>query len=248
MKNPDFIFGLVKSGFWWFFIALCTVIFFIPVFFTALITYGFDSARKSIHPIVSLWARVILTVCPLMKVRLEGEQNLNPKCTYVIVSNHQSIADILAALHLNLSFKFIAKKELFWIPFLGWAMSLAGYIPLVRGNLQSGKNAILTAESLIKRNVSTLFFPEGTRSLDGEIHSFKVGAFKLAAETHVPVLPIVINGTYNLVPKGSRLFNRSVQVTVRVLEPHLPVGSVSPEQLSHDVRLKMVEALKEMRR
>lgn len=249
MSKINFLFEAVKSTICWFLIAAITFLFFWPTMILCLLLYPFDPVRKGIHPIISLWAKVILMICPLMNVCVEGAEHLNPNQTYILVSNHQSIADILVALHLHQSFKFIAKKELFMIPILGWSMTLAGYIPLVRGNNQSGKQAVLKAKSFIKRGVSVLFFPEGTRSPDSEIHSFKMGAFKLAVEMNVPVVPIVIDGTYNLVPKGRRLFSRNVSVKLKILKPrkleskdHLAI-----ERMFADTRYEMIEALNQIR-
>lgn len=249
MNKNNFLFHAVKSAVYWFLVAVSTIIFFVPTFFTAVLLYPFDATRKAIHPIVSAWAKTILTVCPLMNVQVEGGEQLDWQEPYVLVANHQSIADILVALHLRQSFKFIAKKELFMIPILGWSMSLIGYIPLIRGNPQSGKQAIMKAKELIHRGVSVLFFPEGTRSPDGEIHPFKMGAFKLAAETNAAIVPMVIDGTYNLVPKGSRLFYRNVDVRLQILKPRKAVekDNASLERMVLGIRAEMIEALNHMR-
>lgn len=242
-------FDLIRSAVSWFLVALVTFVFFFLVVIYFLLFFAFDQPRKRIHPIVSFWARTILFVCPLMKVRFENAERLEPDKAYVLVANHQSVADILAVLHLAHSFKFIAKRELFWIPFFGWSLSLAGYIPLIRGDHKSGKEALERAERYLEQGVSVLFFPEGTRSLDGEIHAFKVGAFKLASELNVPVIPLVIDGTRNLIPKGSRLIGRSAQVSVHVEPPHRPKGrdTASIEALTEEIRSKMMDRLSSLR-
>lgn len=249
MNKLSFLLNLIRSAIYWFLVANCTLIFFFPTLVASILIYPFDSARKAIHPFISSWAKVILVVCPVMNVHVECEERINADDTYILAANHQSIADILVALHMNQSFKFIAKQELFLIPFLGWAMSAAGYIPLIRGNQHSGRKAILQARSLLERGVSVLFFPEGTRSLDGEIHSFKGGAFKLAAEMGIPVVPMVIDGTYRLVPKGKRIFNRNVKVKLRVLKPQPPSGKSEHDiqEMTEEVRAKMIGTLKQMR-
>ncbi len=249
MSKTKFISSIVKSYIFWLLIGSVVLVFSGPAFLTAICLYPYDQTRKAIHFVISGWAKTTVLVCPLMKVSIEGQEWLDPKKTYVLVSNHQSVADIIVSLHLKQSFKFIAKQELFWIPFLGWSMWLAGYIPLIRGNQQSGKKALMIAKSFVEHGTSVLFFPEGTRSPDGEIHAFKFGAFKLAAETGVPVVPIVINGTYNLVPKGSRIFNRRVKVRLKVLEPRKAPGNdnVSIERFSAEIRSDMIGALNAQR-
>jgi len=242
-------FDLIRSGVSWFLVALVTFVFFFLVALYFLLFFAFDRPRKGIHPIVSFWARTILLVCPVMKVRLEGAGRLKENETYVLIANHQSLADIIAVLHLAHSFKFIGKRELFWIPFFGWAIFLAGYIPLIRGDHKSGKEVLECARRYLKQGVSVLFFPEGTRSLDGEIHAFKIGAFKLASELNMPVVPLVIDGTRNLIPKGSRLIGRSAQVSVHVELPRQPRGkdTSSVEVFMEEIRNKMVDRLNQIR-
>ncbi|OGW85310.1 MAG: hypothetical protein A3C35_04945 [Omnitrophica bacterium RIFCSPHIGHO2_02_FULL_46_11] len=209
----------------------------------------FDRDQTRLHPLISFWAKSILAVCPLMRVHFEGREHLKPGTTYVLVANHQSIADIIAVLHLRLPFKFIAKSDLFWIPFFGWALSLAGYIPLTRGDQKSGRETIQKAMGYLKRGVSVLLFPEGTRSRNGEIHAFKVGAFKLATELGLPVVPLVIQGTRDLIPKGTLLINHRIEVTVRIGTPHPPPSndSASIEAFCQKVRSEMIFSLNEMR-
>ena len=241
-------FDLIRSLMSWILVGLVTIVFFPPTFFTILALLPFDRNRKNIHPLISLWAKTILVVCPLMRIHLEGTHHLEQGRTYVLVANHQSVADIIAVLHLKHPFKFIAKKDLFWIPFMGWALSLAGYIPLVRGTQRSGQEAVKKARDYLKRGVSVLLFPEGTRSRDGKIHEFKAGAFKLATETGVPVVPVVIHGTRNLIPKGSVVIGRRVEVIVQVGEPRFSSrkGTSSIESFCDEVRSEMIHSLDEV--
>ncbi|MBI4373112.1 MAG: 1-acyl-sn-glycerol-3-phosphate acyltransferase [Candidatus Omnitrophica bacterium] len=249
IQNRNFFFDLAASGFRWTLVGLVTLILFFPTFITYLVLSPFDRDLKRVHPLISFWAKAILVVCPLMKVHLEGAENLKPKGTYVLVANHQSIADIIAVLHLSLPFKFIAKQELFWIPILGWSLWLARYIPLVRGDRISAKRALEQASGYLKRGISVLLFPEGTRSPHGEIQDFKAGAFKLAQEVGVPIVPIVIHGTRDLLPKGSRLLARRVKVIVKVGLPQEPSekNNFSVESFSDQIREEMIQSLKSVR-
>lgn len=244
-----FFFNLIRSAMSWFLVGVLTITLFFPTLVAFLVLFPFDRDRKNLHPFVSFWAKMILVACPLMRVHFEGIHHLERGATYVLVANHQSIADIIAVLHLDHPFKFIAKRELFWIPFLGWALSLAGYIPLIRGNSKSGKEAIQEASGYLKRGVSVLLFPEGTRSRDGEIQSFKLGAFKLAADLEIPIVPIVIHGTRDLLPKGKRLLARRVEVTVKIGTPRLPhgKGASSIETFCESMRSEMITSLSEVR-
>lgn len=249
MKPERPFFDLLRSMFNWFLIGWVTLLIFFPLVAAFLAILPFDRDRKNLHPLVSIWAKAVLAVCPMMKVQVAGYENLCPNETYIFVANHQSISDIIAVLHIHHPFKFIAKQDLFWIPLMGWALWLAGYIPLVRGDHTSGRSALQKARGYLRRGTSVLFFPEGTRSHDGEIQHFKIGAFKLAAELNVPVVPVVIDGTNNLIPKGSRFLARHVEVTLTIQAPQAPPekNNGSVEAFCERVRTEMIRALKEKR-
>lgn len=249
IARRTFIFDLIRSVFGWFMVGVWTILMFVPVALGALVLFPFDRDRKRLHALSSLWAKAILVTCPLMRVRFEGAEHLRAGQTYVLVANHQSVADIVALLHLSHPFKFIAKRELFWIPVFGWALASAGYIPLVRGDQKSGKEAVLKAKGYLERGVSVLLFPEGTRSRDGDIHDFKIGAFKLASEVGVPIVPIVIHGTRNLIPKGRHLLGERSEVMIRLGAPQRPLGNDAPmiEAFGKRVRSEMVATLNRIR-
>ena len=248
-QRLTFLFDLFRSAIGWFLVGFLTFIFYPMVLIYFLISLSFDSDRKHVHPVISAWAKSILTVYPMMRVRIEGADHIQNDRTYVLVANHQSVADIIAVLHLSHPFKFIAKHDLFWIPFFGWSLLAAGYIPLIRGNHESGKVAALRARGFLERGVSVLFFPEGTRSRDGQIQTFKPGAFKLAVELNIPVVPIVIEGTRDLLPKGSRILARRAEVLVQIGAPRYPGDKETSgvETLLNEVRLDMIHSLEEIR-
>lgn len=204
------------------------VVFFATVFLDALgllavlpLSFLVDrGTRRLIHVIAVWWARVILRSTPLWSFQSEGLENVIKGKTYVIVANHQSLLDILVALAgIPAHFKFLAKKELFAIPFLGWHMTVAQYIPIDRSSRESGRKAVEQARKWLRCGVSALFFPEGTRSLDGQIHAFKAGAFKLAQEEQVDILPVVIDGTGDAVPKKSWILNKNTRFFISIGKP-----------------------------
>lgn len=205
----------------------------------------FEQANRNLlHKLSRYWARVIAWTLPFWEIRVDGSEWIEKEKAYVIVSNHQSLLDILLVLaKLPLHFKFIAKRELFWIPFFGWHLWLAGYIPLKRGDMESGRGCLVKAGQWLGRGVSVLFFPEGTRSPDGKIHSFKPGAFKLALEGKVDILPLVIVGTRDAIPKHSwRVEKRSllwleIQRPVSVKE--LSIGDLA--EIKEKIRAGIVE-------
>lgn len=243
--------SIIRSILIWFGIAIVTIFYFIFIFFPAsFILFFIDPTQKLIHRLIRFWAKLILFFCPAMRVHLKGERKLSSRKAYVFVSNHQSHADILVLLHLKHAFKFVAKKELFAIPFLGWGMTIARYIPIIRGNHKSGRETLKQAARFLEKGISVLFFPEGTRSLDGNIREFKQGAFRLAIEQGVPVVPVVISGTCDLLKKGRKVFADDVcEVTAVVGSPHEPPEGKENSLVSFTdrIRREMIEALDTIR-
>ena len=219
-------------------------------FFILPFSLIFERQRLSwMHFVAVCWAKLIVAFTPLWKVSIEGTEYIRKDKTYFIVANHQSLLDILIVLSkLPLHFKFLAKDELFSIPFIGWNMRFAGYIPIVRSSKESGKRAFDRAKEWIQRGVSVLFFPEGTRSQDGEIKDFKVGAFKLARELGADILPVIIDGTGDVMPKKSWRLNLKSNFHLVVEKP------ISSKEVSEDtnsvkerIREKMIHRLEKIR-
>lgn len=204
--------------------------------------------RSLVHRFAVLWAQSIMSTSPFWRLHIEGQENIEPGAHYVVVANHQSMLDILAALAgIPLNFRFLAKKELFSIPFLGWHMALAGYIPIDRDSPQSGHEALVKAGRWLDKKVNVLFFPEGTRSLDGEIKRFKAGAFRLAQEHGVKILPVVMDGTGDALPKKSWVVQKGAYLKVSILKPvTLPAQRDLNEQVEK-IRGLMSRRLHEMR-
>jgi 1-acyl-sn-glycerol-3-phosphate acyltransferase len=120
------------------------------------------------------------------------------------MANHQGAFDIFALLaYLPVDFKWVAREEIFRIPILGWAMAAAGYISIDRKGKKKAMESVERAVAKIRDGASVLVFPEGTRSPDGEIHPFKRGGFTLAVKAGVPIIPISIRGSRNVLPRSS---------------------------------------------
>ena len=158
------------------------------------------------------------TLNPLWRFRYSGTLPANPRRPFVVVSNHESFADILLISHLPWEMKWLSKAELFRIPIMGWMMWMAGDIPVKRGFGPSAAEAWSAAGRPWHAAVSVMIFPEGTRSRTAELLPFKDGAFRLAIEAGVPILPLAVSGTRTALPKNNWRFGRSV-AEVRVLEP-----------------------------
>jgi len=158
-------------------------------------------------------------VNPSWQLELSGHQVSNPRNPYVVVSNHQSYADIPLISHLPWEMKWVGKIELFRIPVVGWMMKLSGDIPVDRKVPRSGGAMLLQAARILQQKCSVMFFPEGTRSPDGRVGRFNDGAFHIAIRSRVPVLPVVVEGSHGCLPKRSWRFGRPQRILLRVLPP-----------------------------
>lgn len=195
---------LVLAVYVWTVIPLLTVFFGSLTVLLAPVAMLTDKRRNILHSVATLWAKCIVWSNPWWTFKIKGVENLPSSAQPVVyVSNHQSQADILTVFLINRQFRWLAKDVLFKIPFLGWAMTAAGYVPVKRGDKRSHAKCFRLAREHLSRGTSMLFFPEGTRSRDGRLLPFKSGAFKLAKECNVPVLPITLEGAASLLPKGS---------------------------------------------
>ncbi len=167
----------------------------------AFITYPFDRKGRVGHYYARLWGRTAL-LANRVKVKVEGMEHLNGDGPYIFMSNHQSYYDVFTLLgHLPYQFKWLVKKELFSIPYLGWTMSAVGYISIDRGGTRDTVEAMNEAAQKIRDGMSVTIFPEGSRSPDGSIQPFKKGGFTLAIKSKVPIVPIAIDGSRNIMPK-----------------------------------------------
>jgi len=214
-------------------IALTVLLFFAMAFFS-IILYPFDRKRKIVHAQCFWWTDAVTALNPYWDVKVSGLENIDRHKIYVVVSNHQSIADIVLMYKTKMQFKWVAKDSLSKIPVLGWNMLLARHIRLRRGDFSSIKKAYREAGEWLRNGVSVVFFPEGTRSDNREMGTFQNGAFKLAIKEKVPILPIMIEGTKNAIPKGSWRFTTRISCDIKVLSPIDTSGF-----LAHDfVRLR----------
>lgn len=196
------------------------------------------------HLVGRLWARSLLFVSGV-KVQVEGLDNINPKEAYVFAANHQSQFDIFTVLgHLPTQFRWLAKKELFRIPVLGAAMKGAGYIPIDRSNRKEAFKSIDMAAARVREGTSIMIFPEGTRSLDGKLQSFKKGGFHLAIKSQRPIVPVSISGAFSILPKkGFRVRPQLVKVYVGEPVPTAEVSTKDREWLISEIRRRIQEKL-----
>jgi len=155
---------------------------------------------------------------PRWRFRVTGTLPADPRRPYVVVANHESFVDILLLSHLPWEMKWLSKVEILRIPILGWDMQLAGDVPVERGTARSAVKAMRRCAEILKQRVSIMIFPEGTRSTTGELLPFKDGAFRLAVDAGVAILPMVVLGTSTAMAKHDWRIGRA-EAQVKVLAP-----------------------------
>jgi 1-acyl-sn-glycerol-3-phosphate acyltransferase len=175
-----------------------------------------------------LWARINALAAP-SKVRVSGHEQVVPGQSYVVVANHQSHFDILAIYGwLGIDIRWVMKMELRKVPVLGLACEKLGHVYIDRSNSHRAQASIDAAKSQLKNGTSIFFFPEGTRSLDGRLLPFKKGAFKLAKELNLPILPVTIRGSHDILPaKTLNLFPGAMDI---IMHPPILLDSDSTEE------------------
>lgn len=189
-----------------------------------VLTWPFDRHARLVHRWVSFWCSNYLRACwPLWRFTVTGREHL-PRGPCVLVANHQSMADILALMGLGHDFKFVAKASLFTIPFFGWIMRRMHYVAIERGKLPSTQEMMVRCEALLRAGEPVLIFPEGTYASGPQRLRFKRGAFKLAQLCQVPIVPVVVKGTSDLVFEDGPHFAVKSHVTVTVMPPMAPPG------------------------
>lgn len=141
------------------------------------------------------WSRTVLSACGL-GVKVEIPDTVRQVPSAIFMSSHESALDILALLvAIPHQIRFLAKRSLFYVPFLGWSMWLAGFVPVDRESKESGLQALEQLRDRLSRGLSVLIFPEGTRSRDGTLGAFKKAGFILAIRTGTPIVPIAVRGS-----------------------------------------------------
>jgi 1-acyl-sn-glycerol-3-phosphate acyltransferase len=205
----------------WFWVAtaMLTITLYFVVLFFVIILYPFDRKRKFAHMQCFWWASCMIRLNPYWKLQVSGLENIDNKKNYVIIANHQSMADIVVLYKTHMQFKWVSKESLFQVPFIGWCLSLTKHIRLTRGEYSSIKKVYREAAEWLRKGVSVLFFPEGTRSDTDQMNVFQNGAFKLAIKEKKPILPICIKGTRDAIPKGSWVFKTNVCASLTILPP-----------------------------
>ena len=216
------------------------------VFFSLTIYLFRPFSMRLAHWSAQMWVAFLILLSGV-RITVTGKENLAPGRNYILMSNHLSAADIpLLYRALPLPFVYLAKRELFLIPFFGWSMLFVGHIPINRKSPRSAKRSLDKAVRVLGKGKSSLVvFPEGTRSPTGELGPFMLGVFSLAIAAQKETVPVAIQGSREILPKGSYLVQPH-PVSVRIGKPIPTTGYAreSKKELANRVREAMEELLR----
>ncbi len=213
----------------------------------AVIVTLFDKSGDGAHKCARLWGSGIMAIAGI-RLEISGTEHLDQNHPQILATNHQGTFDIFALLAtLPIQFRWVVKKQLYRIPFLGMAMRGAGYIPIDRENSRQALKDLKKAGTKLKTGRSVVIFPEGTRTLTGELGPFKRGGMLLATYSGNPVVPISISGTFTIMKKGSFLIYPN---TVRiVVHPPITISGLKgkeQKELSEQVRQIIADGLQQL--
>ena len=202
----------------WFVLGVVIAVWLPMMAIVRVVTAPFDKGRYAAGYLFRKFAVVHQLLNPLWHFEVVGTPPADPRRPYVVVANHESFVDILLISHLPFEMKWLSKATFFKFPLIGWLMRLAGDIPLDRSSSHSAVLALKECRARLDARVSVMIFPEGTRSQSGELQAFKDGAFRLAIDAGVPIIPLAVHGTRTAMRKHDWRFGHA-RAEVRILEP-----------------------------
>ena len=232
----------------WIFLVVSSLLLFPVALLIWLVTVPFDRRLRALHQFTCFWASLYTWLNPVWRVHVTGREKIRPDVAYVMIANHQSLLDILVLFRLFVHYKWVSKIENFRVPCIGWNMWLNRYIPLTRGSRESVTQMMQLCEDRLREGSSIMMFPEGTRSRDGRLQSFKPGAFTLAQRSKVALLPIIVEGTAKALPKRGFVLQGRFPIRVRVLDeiPYAEFANQPVEQVMASVRARFASELDEL--
>lgn len=245
-QHSGLLLAAYNAAFWPYFVGSCAALF-VPALGIWAATSALDKRKKTLARFTSAWGAHYLASAPLAGVTLLGRDRVVEDRPAIYVANHQSMSDILAVFAAHIPMLWVSKVENFYAPFLGWNMALNGFVPLRRGHLPSIMKMYRQCLRRLGEGHSLFVFPEGTRSPDGRLQPFYGGAFRLATRAGVPIVPMVVEGTADVLSKGSMVVHPR-RCIVSILD------AVHPEEAGGDhralmklVRRRMIEEQRRLR-
>jgi 1-acyl-sn-glycerol-3-phosphate acyltransferase len=233
----------------WAFIVITIFPLFLLYLMIWILVSPFDQRKIVTYYFTVLWTRLYLNINPGWRILVENREKIDRSGNYILVSNHQSIIDIALLLQIRINFKWVSKIELAKVPFVGWVIWMNDHILVRRGDRQSVIQMAEACKKSLSEGISILMFPEGTRSGNGGLQAFKEGAFILAKENGVSILPIVLDGANDALPRKGFWFRVNQIFTIRLLDEidAETVNRLDLQQLMDYTRNEMAKVLEGIR-
>ncbi len=236
----------ILAAYFWFLFIFTTCVLFVWI----VIVHAYHQVFKphltsqACHNVAVVWGRTLFALGPAWSHEVRGREHLPAagSAPYVMVANHTSTADIWALLIVGGQFRWLSKDAMFRVPLVGQAMRWAGYVSVTRGNKHSQYEAIESSRAWLRKGVSMAFFPEGSRSEDGQVKEFKVGAFRLALDESVLIVPIALRGTRDMLVKNSG-FPKKAHLDIEILPPVRGLEGETSRDFADRVHSIIVESL-----
>lgn len=231
---------VVFSIYVWVSFALLFIVFFVLISITYIITFFFDKYRRKPNRVLQMMAWCMMRVSPWWQISIKGEEKFDLTRPTIFIANHESFLDIPLLYQLPWTMKWVVKHSMTYIPVMGWMVKLTGQLTINRNS----KSAMKKLDNLVKPLndlIPVMIFPEGTRSTNGKIQSFKNGAFLLALEHGFRVQPIVINGPHKVLKSGSGLLKRKGNFVISVLDVIDPSRFQNMTDLKEYARLEIIK-------
>ena len=227
----------VASCLFWAFLTVSSIALFPVAVLVWAVTAPFDRRKVVLHQFTCFWASLYTWLNPVWPVTIHNREKLPTNRAQVMVCNHLSLLDILVLFRLFSHYKWVSKVENFKVPCIGWNMSLNRYIKLKRGDRQSIVQMMRECQLALAQGSSIMMFPEGTRSPTGRMRGFKPGAFEIAQRTRSAILPIVLHGTADALPKRGFVLQGRHPIQLHVLDelPYESFRDQSVEELTERV-------------
>jgi len=212
-------------------------------------TFWFDRRLVFLHITSTLWASCYSWLSPIWSVAISGRKNANPEKAYVMICNHQSMLDIPFIYRTFLHFKWVSKASLFQLPIIGWNLWMNRHVKLERSSTKSQRKMFRQCAAHLQNGSSIMIFPEGTRSRNGELRTFKEGAFLLALQQKTDILPLVIDGSYKALPEKGFFPNKKQKIHLNILPPvtYESFKDMNTRQLTEHIRAIIAAELNKMR-
>ena len=236
------LFTLFVIVYYW----LLFIVFFVLILAAFLATFPFDKYRKAPNYVLSIMAKFMMKASPAWKMEIEGTEKYDASMPTIFIANHQSFLDMAFIYHLPWNMKWVAKRSLTYVPIMGWMVWLTGHLTINRKSNTALKKLSNLVQP-IKDNVPVMIFPEGTRTMDGELKPFKNGAFVLAQQYGFRLQPMVLDGSHRAMPPGFKALNPSIKFRLKVLDAINPADFKDTRELRNHTFKVMQEELKKIR-